>query len=62
MGSKVLVDEESDLILGAHLFSPPAEEVINLFAVAMRTGLTAGSIKEVIDTFLSSSGDITSKL
>ena len=58
--SKVLVDEESDLILGAHLFGPHSEEVINLFAVAMRTGLTAAAMKEVLYTFPSSSGDITS--
>ena len=60
--SKVLVDEESDLILGAHLFGPHAEEVINLFAVAMRTGLSAGTMKEVLYTFPSSSGDIASML
>ena len=46
LGSKVLVDEESDLMLGAHVFGPYAEAVINLFAIAMRTGLTAGAIKE----------------
>ena len=56
------MDEQSDLILGAHLFGPHAEEVINLFAVAMRTGLTAGAMKEVLYTFPSASGNITSML
>src|SRR5216684_4559466 len=39
-GSKVLIDQESGRILGAHLLGPSAEEMINLFALAMRTGTT----------------------
>ena len=58
-GSKVLVDEESDLILGADLVGPHAEEVIKLFAVAMRASLTVGAMREVLYTFPSSSSSIT---
>lgn len=37
-GFKVLVDEATDLVLGAHLVGPHAEEVINLFGLAIRHG------------------------
>ncbi len=33
---KVLIEDETGRILGAHLFGPHADEVINLFALAMR--------------------------
>jgi glutathione reductase (NADPH) len=38
---KVLVEEGTDHILGAHLLGGQAEEVINLFALAMRSGMRA---------------------
>jgi len=57
-GFKVLVEEDTDLVLGAHLFGPHAEEVINLFAVAIRTGLTAKALKGVLYAYPTSSGDI----
>src|SRR5262249_42153560 len=34
-GFKVLIDEATDQILGAHLLGPPADEVINLLAMAV---------------------------
>ncbi len=44
---KVLVEEASGRILGAHLLGPHAEEAINLFAMAIRFGLSAAQMKEV---------------
>ena len=44
---KVLVEEDTDRILGAHLLGPHADEVINLFALAMRAGMTATQFKEM---------------
>ena len=38
---ETVVDPESDLILGAHLVGPYAGEQINLFALAIREGVTA---------------------
>src|SRR5699024_1843727 len=35
-GFKVMVEKETDRILGAHLVGPHADEVINLFALAIR--------------------------
>ena len=40
-GSKVLVEEGTDRVLGAHLVGPHVDEIINLFALAIRQGLTA---------------------
>jgi len=37
-GFKVLVEEPSERILGAHLVGPQADEVINVFALAIRNG------------------------
>src|SRR3546814_16965142 len=43
-GYKTLVEEGSGRILGAHLVGPHADEVINLFALAIRHGLTADDL------------------
>ncbi|MGH9711844.1 MAG: dihydrolipoyl dehydrogenase family protein [Candidatus Acidiferrales bacterium] len=47
-GFKVLVEEGTDRILGAHLLGGGAEEVINLFAVAMRSGMRATDLKQML--------------
>ena len=47
-GFKVLVQEGTDHILGAHLLGGQAEEVINLFAVAMRSGMRAADLKHML--------------
>ena len=57
-GFKTLVDEESDLILGAHLVGPHVDEVINLFALAMRHKLTAADIKSTIFAYPTGASDI----
>ena len=45
---KVLVDQATGQILGAHLLGPNADETINLFALAMRTGITASRFKDML--------------
>ncbi len=57
-GYKVLVEEESQRILGAHLFGPHAEEVINIFAVAVRCGIRATELKQVLFAYPTSASDI----
>ena len=47
-GFTVLVEEGTDRILGAHLLGGQAEEVINLFAVAMRSGMPATDLKHML--------------
>jgi glutathione reductase (NADPH) len=46
--SKVLVEEKTGRILGAHLLGHHAEELINLFALALRSGVPAGELKEFL--------------
>jgi glutathione reductase (NADPH) len=55
---KVLVDEDSDLILGAHLLGPAAEETINHFVLAMRTGITAKELKQVLFAYPTHASDV----
>ena len=47
-GFKVLVEEGNDHILGAHLLGGQAGEVINLFALAMRSGMRAADLKHML--------------
>jgi glutathione reductase (NADPH) len=47
-GFKVLIDENSDHILGAHLFGEHADELINLFTLAMRSNMRASDLRQVI--------------
>ncbi len=44
-GFKVLVEEGTDRILGAHLIGPQVDKVINVFALALRKGLTADDLR-----------------
>ena len=57
-GYKVLIEKETDRILGAHLLGPNAEEVINLFAMAMHTGLKPSDIKKMIFAYPTAASDI----
>jgi glutathione reductase (NADPH) len=56
--SKVIIDEATDKILGAHILGPNAEEVINLFAVAMRYGLTATQLRSTVFSYPSIAYDL----
>jgi len=57
-GYKVLIEEGTDHILGAHLLGPRADEVINLFAVAIRQRIPARELKEVICAYPTYSSDL----
>lgn len=57
-GFKVLVDESSDLVLGAHLVGPHADDVINLFALAIRHGLSAEDLKTTMFAYPTGASDI----
>jgi glutathione reductase (NADPH) len=58
-GYKVLIEENTGRILGAHVLGHHAEEVINIFALAIRLGLKAGDIKEGIFSYPTNSSDIS---
>jgi glutathione reductase (NADPH) len=57
-GFKVLVEKRSNCILGAHVLGSHAEEVINIFALAIRLRLDVDKIKEAIFTYPTNSYDI----
>lgn len=57
-GFKVLVDEDTDRVLGAHLVGPNVDEVINLFALAIRNGLTADDLKTTMFAYPTGGSDI----
>jgi len=56
---KSLVIKGSGRFRGAHLFGPHAEEGINIFALAIRTGATAADLKELTYAYPTRSSDIT---
>lgn len=57
-GFKVLVEEGSNRILGAHLLGPHADETINLFALAIRSGLRATDLKETLFAYPTHGSDV----
>ncbi|MEX1213558.1 NAD(P)/FAD-dependent oxidoreductase [Saccharospirillum sp.] len=59
---KILVEEGSQRILGAHLIGPDAAEVINLFGFAMRSGLDAEAIRHATFAYPTAASDIESML
>jgi glutathione reductase (NADPH) len=57
-GFKVLIEEGTNQILGAHLLGPNADEVINLFALAIQNGIDAKLLKNGIFSYPSHGSDI----
>lgn len=56
---KVLVEEDTNRILGAHILGPHAEEVINIFSIAIRLGLTTRDLNDpILYTYPTNSSDI----
>ncbi len=57
---KILIEQGSGKILGAHLIGPGAEEQINIMAVVMGAGMTANQLKGVIFAYPSYASDLAS--
>ena len=56
---KVLIEEDTNRILGAHILGSHAEEVINIFSMAIRLGLTAKDLNDpLLYTYPTKSSDI----
>jgi len=53
----VLIDS-SERVLGAHLVGPHADELINVFALAMRHGLTAQDLRTTMFAYPTGASDI----
>lgn len=56
--SKVIVEKDSGKIAGAHLLGSEAAEVINIFAMAIRLGITLDEFKRVVYVFPTMASDI----
>ncbi|MDX1470629.1 MAG: NAD(P)/FAD-dependent oxidoreductase [Flavobacteriaceae bacterium] len=59
---KIIVNERTDEILGAHLLSSEANECINLFSTAIFNNMTVKEFKKLIFTYPSFSQDLKSML
>lgn len=57
-GFKTLVEEGTGRLLGAHLVGPHADEVINLFGLAIRHDLTADDLKNTMFAYPTGASDI----
>ncbi|MEZ0469793.1 dihydrolipoyl dehydrogenase family protein [Luteimonas salinilitoris] len=57
-GHKVLIEEDSGRVLGAHLVGPHADEVINVFALAIRHGITASQLAATMFAYPTGASDI----
>jgi len=57
-GFKVLVQEQSNHILGAHLLGLHAEEIINIFSMAIRFGIRADDLKKILYAYPTGASDI----
>ena len=57
-GFKVLIEQDTGRVLGAHLLGPQADEVINVFAVAVRLGLCADDLKQTLLSYPTYGSDI----
>ena len=55
---KVLVEEGTDRIVGAHLLGGQAEEVVNLFVLAIRSGMPASGLKQAVFAYPSHGSDV----
>ena len=55
---KVLIEEKSERILGAHLLGAHAEETINLFGLAIRAGLKAEDLRAMIYAYPTHASDV----
>lgn len=56
--SKVIVDRSNDRILGAHFVGHTGQELVNIFGLAMRFGITASQIRENVYAYPTFASDI----
>jgi glutathione reductase (NADPH) len=56
--SKLVVEEGSGKILGAHLLGHESEELINIFAVAIAAGYGAADLEQILFSYPTRGSDI----
>ena len=60
--TKILVDRDSDTIVGAHMLGPDYGELINFCALAIKLGLTTRQLRAMTASYPSVSSDLGSML
>ena len=55
---KTIIDKDEQTILGAHLIGPHSEEVINIFAMAIKTKMKVNDIRTMIFSYPTMASDI----
>ena len=56
--ARVLIDNPTGRILGAHMFGPEYAELVNFFGLAMRLGLTARDLQAMVSAYPSVGSDL----
>ncbi|TIX94794.1 MAG: NAD(P)/FAD-dependent oxidoreductase [Mesorhizobium sp.] len=56
--SKIIVDAKTDRILGAHMVGHAGEELIHIFALAMKHGITASQLSDMVYGFPTFASDV----
>jgi glutathione reductase (NADPH) len=57
-GAKIVIDRSAGAILGAHLLGHGADEIVNVFALAMRSGVTAEALRASVWSYPTATSDI----
>lgn len=60
--AKIIVDEDADRVVGAHIFGHSGEELINMFSLAMAHGIPASALKSRIYVYPTFSSDVAHML
>src|SRR5699024_1247613 len=60
--TKVIVDDDTGRILGAHLLGPESAELVNFFGLAIRLGLSADDLEKVVAAYPTAGSDLSSML
>lgn len=56
--AKILIDEDTDRIVGAHMIGHNGEDLINLFVLAMKNDIPAANLKDTILAYPTFSSDV----
>jgi glutathione reductase (NADPH) len=56
--SKIIVDRRSDRIIGAHFVGHEGQELVNVFALAIKFGISASQLKDFVYAYPTFSADI----
>ena len=56
--SKIIVEETTDRIVGAHMVGHAGEELIHIFALAIKHGITASQLSDTVYGFPTFASDI----